>query len=327
MTPWSLAMGQPGKLIKQFRPALEKVILKMATPMTASQFLAQLDRWGIKYRKDFNDWATHNRGDRGNGWGPVHGIIQHHTGADDTSPEFLHNGSIKLPGPLCHVGNDSTGILHLIGWGRANHAGGGDKRTLNHVINQDYGSHILVPQFGEGDAGAYDGNGVFYGIENIYSGKHSMTPKQYDTAVLFAAAICEFHHWGPLSTIGHGEWSNQKWDPSVNGRSMMDMVAFRRDVANALFDGPGKGPGTAPAFPGIMLEPGITSKWVTMLDEQLINIGYSRYYNSGPGPYFGKGTTSAVMAYKKKHPELLINGYATATVGPKTWNSVFRSKS
>jgi hypothetical protein len=256
--------------------------------------------------------------------------VQHHTGADNTTPDFLYHGDGNLPGPLCHVGNDVNGILHLIGWGRANHAGGGDSRVLNHVINEDYGQHILVPKFGEGDDGAYDGNGVFYGIENMYSGGHPMSTKQMHTAILFSAAICEFHQWTELSVIGHGEWSHYKTDPSEseNGKKMMDMVQFRNYVKVALKAGPGHKPSIetkVPRFPGI-LHPGITSKYVTMLDEQLIKIGYKRYYNSGPGPYFGKGTANAVKAFMSHHKELWTGGEPDSIVGPKTWEAIFRTK-
>lgn len=309
--------------------------------MTATQFVAQLKRWGIVFHEDFANWANHNRGNRGNGWGPIHGIIQHHTGADNTSPTYLYTGSSALPGPLCHVGNDANGILHLIGYGRANHAGGGDKRVLDHVIAEDYGNHILVPAFGEGKEGAYDGNGVFYGIENIYSGSHPMTAKQYDTAVLFSAAISEFHHWTSLSTIGHGEWSNTKHDPSVTKpEKLMDMVKFRHDIQDALDHGPtGKSstpvtthPATnpppvnlIPRFPGT-LRPGMRSKYVTLLDKHLINIGYKRYYKSGPGPYFGSGTAGAVKAFLSHHKELWTGNEPDFTVGPKTWEAIFKTK-
>jgi hypothetical protein len=308
----------------------------MSTPMTPTQFVAQLKRWGIPCREDFSGWQNHNRGNRGNGWGPVHGIVQHHTGADNTSPTYLYTGSNSLPGPLCHVGNDANGVLHLIGWGRTNHAGGGDQRTLNHVIAEDYGNHILSPAFGEGKEGAYDGNGVFYGIENIYSGSHPMTPKQYDTAVLFSAAVSEFHHWTSLSTIGHGEWSDTKHDPSVTKpEKLMDMVKFRHDIQDALNHGPHPVTNPAPPkptpvhlippFPGT-LRPGMNSKYVTLLDKQLIYAGFAKYYKSGPGPYFGTSTANAVKAFLLKHKELWTGNEPDSIVGPKTWEAIFKAK-
>jgi hypothetical protein len=293
--------------------------------MTAVQFVDQLKKWHIPYREDFNDWATHNRGNRGTGWGPVHGIIQHHTGADNTSPGYLYEGNSSLPGPLCHVANDVDGILHLIGWGRTNHAGGGDPAVLRHVTHEDYGSHILVPKFGEGDEGSYDGNAVFYGIENIYSGSHPMSEKQLHTAILFSAAVCDFHNWSSLSVIGHGEWSNQKHDPSITKpEKLMDMVAFRRSVQLAL-DAHKEKSKSIPKFPGT-LKPGVNSPSVTLLDRQLIHLGYGKYYKVGPGPYFGDATAKAVKAWLTKHPLYQTGKGPDTIVGPKTWEAIFKGE-
>lgn len=81
-----------------------------------------------------------------------------------------------------------------------------------------------------------------------------------------------------------------------------------------------------PPFPGV-LQPGISSPAVTLLDNHLIKIGYRKYYSSGPGPFFGKSTSNAVKAFKKLHTALLINGVATDIVGPATWKTVFEAKS
>lgn len=209
----------------------------MSQAMTATQFVAQLKKWGIPYKVPYAGWATHNRGNRGDGWGDMHGVIQHHTGSDTTPLSYLYNGDRALPGPLCHVGNDSQGVLHLIGWGRANHAGGGDPNVLNHVIREDY-TGILKPHYHEGQSGAVDGNARFYGIESIYSGSHGMTPAQYHTALRFGAAICDWHDWTAKSVIGHGEWSDWKTDPGYAPGRMMDMNAFRNDTAHMLASGP-----------------------------------------------------------------------------------------
>lgn len=194
---------------------------------------------------------------------------------------------------------------------------------------------MLVPQFGEGDHGAFDGNGVFYGIENIYSGEHPMSDKQLHTAVMFSAAICAWHNWSSLSVIGHGEWSNQKHDPSISKpEKLMDMVAFRHSVQLAIDAGanPVKKPpvvtppksSTIPKFPGT-LKPGMTSPSVKLLDQQLIRIGYAKYYKVGPGPYFGTGTSNAVRAFLVRHPALQSPGGPDSTVGPKTWKAIFEA--
>jgi hypothetical protein len=220
----------------------------MAKPMTSSQFLAQLTKWKIPYTPFRTNWSTHNRGNRGNGFSDVNGVMQHHTGsASQTIQNFLYSGDSSLPGPLCHVGNDNNGRLWLIGWGRTNHAGSGDVAVLNRVIPENY-TGTLKPRPANAGGETVDGNGRFYGIENMYTGSTPMSRAQYRTAVLFSAAILDFHKWKAESVIAHGEWTPRKWDPGIAPSKMMDMVKFRNDVRDALKKGPtwGEPPKTTP---------------------------------------------------------------------------------
>lgn len=220
----------------------------MSKPMTATQVVTQTKKWGINAKPYKKDWASHNRGMRGNGWGitgtnrhGVVGVMLHHVGVDGNPKADLYQGSIELPGPKCQFSIDVDGQVWLIGWGRANHAGGGDPAVLAHVIAEDYGQKVLVPKFGEGDKGAVDGNGYFYGIEIEYSGKHTMTPKQYQSALRLCAAINDFHKWTELSDITHGEWSHYKWDPGMGGPSKRyNPVTIRKDIKAIQQAGPTK---------------------------------------------------------------------------------------
>ena len=210
----------------------------MATPMTSSQIVAQLKKWGIKY-KEVKSWKTHNRAGHG-AWGGMNGFIWHHTGADVSDAAayaagVLYNGLSSLPGPLCHFGLAPDGTVYLVGWGRANHAGGGDPVVLNHVINEDY-SGQLHPKKGNSDG--VDGNAHFYGVEIMYSGSHKMSDAQYKTGLKLSAAILDFHGWTEKSVIGHGEWSDDKWDPGYASGKIMDMSAVRKDVLATLKAGP-----------------------------------------------------------------------------------------
>src|SRR5678816_1179785 len=149
----------------------------MATPMTAAQFTKLLTDWGIPHKAIHEDWTTHNRNHKGN-WGPVNGVVLHHTGSDEQTsmPSVLWDGYANLPGPLCHGGITKAGVVLLSGWGRCNHAGLGDKQILNHVINEDYTGN-LKPHVAD-----TDGNSHFYGFEIMYSGEHVMSPAQQKTA-------------------------------------------------------------------------------------------------------------------------------------------------
>lgn len=208
----------------------------MATPMTASQVIAQLKKWGVPYQTPYPGWATHNRGTRGNGWGPVNGFIWHHTGSDGDDRSVLYNGRSDLPGPLCQFSITPEGTVIMVGWGRANHAGLGDSAVLSHVQKEDY-SGILHPTKDD-----HDGNGQFYGVEIMYSGTHGMAHAQYVTALKLSAAILDFHKWTGKSVIAHGEWTHTKWDPGYANGKMMDMNAVRNDVNSTLKAGATKPP-------------------------------------------------------------------------------------
>ena len=210
----------------------------MSTPMTAAQAVAQLKKWGIKY-VEISGWATHNRNSKG-AWGPVNGFIWHHTGADVSDARAyaagtLYNGLSTLPGPLCHFSIGKDGTVYLVGWGRANHAGGGDPAVLQHVANEDYTGQLKPTR---GNADGVDGNAHFYGVEIQYSGSHTMADAQYKTALRLSAAICDFHDWSSKSVIAHGEWSDDKWDPGYAPGKIMAMPGVRTDVAATLTAGP-----------------------------------------------------------------------------------------
>lgn len=201
----------------------------MATPMTASQIKSQLKKWGVPF-KEYKNWSTHNRNHMG-AWGPVNGFMVHHTGSDSKDQrELLYAGISGLPGPLCHFGLAQDGTVHLVGWGRANHAGSGDPDVLNAVINENYGANPPVD-----NQSTVDGNSRFYGVEIWYSGSHKMTDAQYRTLRKLAAAICDFHGWTEKSVIGHGEWGSPgKWDPGISSGKMMNMATVRSDIKATL---------------------------------------------------------------------------------------------
>lgn len=204
----------------------------MATPMTASQQVAQFKKWGIDFR-EYRNWRTHNRGNRGTGWGPVNGLQVHHTGSDSKDQrELLYNGFPDLPGPLSQWGLAQNGTLWGIGNGRCNHAGLGDDDVLRAVQREDYGAY--PPPDNEANT---DGNSRFYGVEIWYSGSHGMTHAQYVTLCKLGAAILDFHNWGEKSVIAHGEWQPGKWDPGYANGRMMDMNAVRQDIGTTLQNG------------------------------------------------------------------------------------------
>lgn len=210
----------------------------MARPMTADEVVAALKRWRVPYQA-VDGWRTRNRDAHG-AWGPVHGLMIHHTGddADDkVDLRIITNGLAGLPGPLSQFGCDDEGTIWLVGNGRANHAGGGDPRVLRAVIAESYGDYPPRPHQHSGSAGATDGNDNFYGVETFYSGREAPTVQARASLILLAAAICHHHGWTAKSVIGHKEWSDWKSDPGK-----VDMKSFRAAVAQRLREGP-PGPG------------------------------------------------------------------------------------
>lgn len=203
----------------------------MATPMSADRLVAALKAEGCTVR-EVAGWRTNNRNHKG-AWGPVHGVLIHHTvtgpGVDVVG--LIFRGHSALPGPLSTGCITKDGVVHLAGNGRANHAGGGDGAVLNAVVGESYSTRPPAPREHDGSPGAVDGNARFYGweCENKGDGKDPWPRVQHVGMVKATAAICRAHGWGPKSAIGHLEWSDWKVDPRG-----IDMTDFRRDLAACL---------------------------------------------------------------------------------------------
>lgn len=208
----------------------------MATPLTADRLVAALRAEGVTV-VEHPGWRTHNRNHVG-AWGPVTGVIIHHTVSAGTanSVEMCFDGYEGLPGPLCHGVIAKDGSVHLVGNGRANHAGGGDPSVLQAVISETYGDRPPAPRAHQGSPGAVDGNSRFYGFEcvNLGNGTDPWPPAQLDAIERVSAALCRAHGWGARSVIGHKEWSDWKDDPRGFAMpTMRDRVQARLNKAPA----------------------------------------------------------------------------------------------
>nr|WP_129842621.1 N-acetylmuramoyl-L-alanine amidase [Streptomyces sp. RFCAC02] len=219
----------------------------MATPLSADAILKALKDEGVKVVEHKN-WRTHNRNGAG-AWGPVHGVMVHHTvtTGTDASVDLCYDGRSDLPGPLCHGVIAKDGTLYLVGHGRANHAGAGDGDVLDAVI-----AEASLPADNEADT---DGNTHFYGWEcvNLGDNKDPWPAEQVEAIVRASAAVCRAHGWGKdgdTSVIGHLEWQPGKIDPRGPGITMKDV---RARVAERLRHDadwtPGSGPGEEDEMP------------------------------------------------------------------------------
>ncbi|MFI7341498.1 N-acetylmuramoyl-L-alanine amidase [Streptomyces sp. NPDC050085] len=197
----------------------------MAEPMSADQFAAALRAEGAAVT-ECDDWRGHHRNHKG-AWGPVHGVMIHHTvtKGTDATVRLCRDGYEGLPGPLCHGVIAKDGTIHLVGYGRANHAGLGDPDVLKAVL-----AEAALPKKAEATV---DGNRHFYGFEceNLGDGKDPWPAAQLDTIEKTAAALCRHHGWGAGSVIGHSEWQPGKIDPKG-----FTMASMRKRIAARLAD-------------------------------------------------------------------------------------------
>ncbi|MEU2992889.1 N-acetylmuramoyl-L-alanine amidase [Streptomyces griseoincarnatus] len=194
----------------------------MAPPMAPATFLSALRAEGLKV-VEVGNWRDHNRNSKGP-WGPVHGVMIHHTVTKGTKAtvDICRKGYSGLPGPLCHGVIAKDGTVYLIGYGRANHAGSGDGDVLRAVIGEK-----ALPADNEANT---DGNRHFYGFEceNLGDGKDPWPAAQLEAIEKAAAAVCRHHGWNEQSVIGHLEWQPGKVDPrGFTMQSMRTRVATR----------------------------------------------------------------------------------------------------
>ncbi|MFE4691760.1 N-acetylmuramoyl-L-alanine amidase [Streptomyces sp. NPDC056749] len=184
----------------------------MATPLSADRLLSALRAEGVTV-VEYKDWRTHRRPSSTGTFGPLNGVMIHHTvsSGTDTSVALCYNGHAALPGPLCHGVIDKAGTVHLVSAGRANHAGKGDGGVLSRVQDESYSrDSLLTPS-----SANTDGNTRFYGFEcvNLGDGRDPWPAAQRDAIVRAAAAICRAYGWNARSVIGHREWQPGKVDP------------------------------------------------------------------------------------------------------------------
>lgn len=256
----------------------------MAKPMSKAEWITAMTLWQVPV-KYYPGWDTRGRDfiNPSLAFDAINGVVIHHTGSDagqsDDYLAFLFKTGRPtegIPGPLCHSAADMDGDLNMGAIGRANHAGQGSSVTLGHVVNEDYTGYQNELKPGPDNT---DGNAHFYGCEVRYDGGQPMTPKQYQAALRWAAAICHHYGWSALSVIGHREWTTRKNDPGN-----CPMTKFRSDVAALLKAGP---PKTTPKPP---VKPPVTPPKEDTLSAQDVSDGMRDYLRD----FYSPGGTGGV---------------------------------
>ncbi|GAA3769387.1 peptidoglycan-binding protein [Streptomyces phyllanthi] len=262
----------------------------MATPLSASAFARALRAEGVTV-KEHGAWSTHNRNAIG-AWGPAQGVMLHHT-AGTNSVALCRTGRADLPGPLCIAVIAKNGTVHLVGYGRTNHAGRGARAAYDAVR-----AGTAVPS-GPG-ADAVDGNAHFYGfeIENLGNGRDPYPEAQLAAVERVAAAVCRAHGWSAARVIGHKEWTRRKIDPTFS------MASIRTRIANRI-SGTGSGGKEPPTaayepFPGAAyFTAGHRSPLITAMGRRLVAEGCGRY-EIGPGPVWTEADRRSYAAWQRR---------------------------
>ncbi|MDQ8702657.1 peptidoglycan-binding protein [Streptomyces sp. LHD-70] len=280
----------------------------MAKPLSAGKLVEILRAEGLTVH-EVRNWRRHHRNAKGP-WGPVNGVMIHHTASSGTegSVNLCYEGRAGLPGPLCHGVIDKKGHVHLVGNGRANHAGLGDRDVLNAVVDER-----RLPADDEADT---DGNRHFYGFEcvNLGNGKDEWPAAQKEAIERVSAAICRAHGWNERSVIGHKEWQPGKIDPRG-----FTMDSMRGRIAERLRGG---GDGDAPdpkpqpdpkpkprpkpeqpagyaAFPGSgFFHVGQVHPVIEAMGKRLVEEGCSRY-EVGPSPEWTDADRRSYQAWQQ----------------------------
>ena len=288
----------------------------MAPPMTAAQFLQAFLDEGV-HVVEVGPWETHNRNHMGP-WGPMHGVMIHHTVTSGSAQtvEMCRKGYTGLPGPLCHGVITKDGKVHLVGYGRANHAGLGDPDVLRAVINEQ-----PVPV---DDQATVDGNRHFYGFEceNLGDGRDPWPAEQLAAIEKVSAALCRVHGWSAASVIRHMDWQPGKSDPRG-----IDWTLMRERIAKRLGDKPQVPTPSEPQRPVVDLsklvaaaksDPArsgtpVTYSGVRTVEAALVDAGLlAKLYSDG---HFGSAT---VDAYAKWQRKLGYSGSAADGIPGKT---------
>ncbi|CAM5699850.1 peptidoglycan-binding protein [Streptomyces aurantiogriseus] len=284
----------------------------MANPLSATALVSALRAEGVAV-VEHPGWRTNNRNHKGS-WGPVNGVVIHHTVTTGTSAtvRLCFNGHSALPGPLCHGVIAKDGTVHLVGNGRANHAGTGDPDVLAAVAAE----HATLPAPNQRTK---DGNAHFYGFEcvNLGDGKDPWPEAQLEAIVRASAALCRAHGWSARSVIGHKEWTSAKIDP--RGFAMADLrarIAARLDKTPTDTGSGATKPAYQP-FPGAeWFRKTPRSAIVTAMGKRLVAVGCSAY-EDGPGPQWTEADRKSYARWQRKL------GYTGAAAdgwpGAKSW--------
>lgn len=194
--------------------------------------------WGVDVR-EMDGWRERGQGD----FTDIQGVMAHHTGAANTTPEIIAFGHSALRGLLSQIHLDPKGVATICGAGIAYHAGLADPGRGGPA-----GQGYVTRPSASGPKSYTSGNARYIGIEAQHSGnpRDPWPEEQMEAYARCCAAICWFLGYGTDRVLGHKEYApSRKVDPTFQ------MEGFRRRVQWLLDNPPAAVRGDAPTFPTI----------------------------------------------------------------------------
>ncbi|MER7841658.1 N-acetylmuramoyl-L-alanine amidase [Streptomyces sp. NPDC096040] len=267
----------------------------MSAPMTPAEWRAALKAEGVPFT-EYSGWTSRGRdAATGKAFGPVHGVLNHHTAGSNSLAAVAVDGAPALPAPLAHTFLPKSGVAVLVSCHRANHAGLAALNSYTAILNE-----TAIPRPSKA-SGTVDGNDALYGIEveNLGNGTDRYTRAQYDTWVRWNAALCRHHGWGAGSCAGHLETSVEgKVDPlgpvegyGKRGPFTFTMKQLRADVAERLAHPASWSP-----------EQASTPQEITVEGPSYVNLGLEHSYQLAPGSWDEIGFTEEWSDELGQHP-------------------------
>lgn len=233
----------------------------MTTTITPKMLLDTLTQWGIPHKPYVpagggpNDWLTHNRNaGRLNsqatpgGWGPLRGTIDHNTAMTATQAAqlaYLWRGdgpTSDKPGPLCNFALGKDGMVWLMAWGAATHAGPGTI-ACELALREDRApfDRELVPTTTINDQLGTETtmiNPFYFGTEQMHAAEGPTAIQRVTNLRLQAALLWLLggpsKGYSAASAGAHRELTTTRSDPQGIARD----GALRRGIRDVLAKGP-----------------------------------------------------------------------------------------
>lgn len=195
---------------------------------------------GWRTRNNRTAWST----------GAPFGIMNHHTVSNPAEPpgpavQRIISGWSGLPGPVYGALVVTSGAVHLVAGGPANHAGRGVGRVLDRTRAGHAPLGDAVNVYGRG-SDTMNGNQAYFSVGGQHRGTHPDWPaRQLDGMVAVNAAFLLARGFTAARAIQHREWTARNIDMSWRGD-------FRARVAALMAGAPAPTPPPDPEQENLM---------------------------------------------------------------------------